>query len=191
MKIWNPSELEETGRFPDEFEGIVENYEWDQTDYGERLVLYINPTSYDGPMRRWRYKYSTKKNSIWGHFIDALMKAGITIGSEDDLVGKKILWKMVDIEFTNGSAAEPIVARMLSPMKLIEDLGAAPQPSHDWDDKEIKTALANIRGKTTIDDLMTNLGMPKTIKKRVIAVAAAMNADGVISFDPEKMEISQ
>lgn len=185
MKAWKLDELEEpTSRYPDEFVGKVDRVEWEDSEYGERLAVYIEPQNYAGEMRSWRYKYSQRRRSVWGKFLEALQKAGIEISSEDDLVGKTILWRMETIVFGVDRDGNEIATKMLTPIKEVSS-------KTEWTDEDIKKVLSGVTAETSVLDLMANTGIPTRLEKKVVMIASMLDNEGVISFEPTTMLLNK
>lgn len=194
--VWDPKELKKKTELPETFEGVVTDYEWEETDWGDRLKLYIKPIGEgfeDMDAIKWRYRYNEKENSVWGRFIKSIQLSGLSISSEEELVGKKFIWEFMTLVFGINRNGEEISTKTLMPMEYrgVVDLDTTVSDNGPvWNDSSLKNALMNLNKRQTIDEFISAMDIPPMMKKRVIALAAALDAEEEITFQPETMEIA-
>lgn len=116
-KIFSASGLKSNRKFT----GRVVGHDWEQGEYGEKLVLKVQ--NLDRPERvepvLVRVKYGESKQSTWGIFIKRLETLGVkmTTGPEQ-LVGLTFVFDEEDLKF--GNKADSMVKQQILPQSIVQ-----------------------------------------------------------------------
>lgn len=189
-KVWGTKGLEEGMSFI----GKVVAARWKPVPGkfggGEQLELEIEPTSYEGKNRFQWYKYSSRKNSVWGYFQEALEECGLVPGDnfkdENDLVDKEFEFVTKDLEFgedrTTGSKL--VASDTLLPIRLVtgpvEKAAARPElPEGDVND----LIMGAVQKEPMALEALYESAEGRFKKQEVYKAVKALEAKGQVIFE--------